>query len=99
GLIILAPFIITIYAVTALFSFIDNILPDLIGQFLPHWTGIDETGRPTKIPGIGFVLVVLLVMGVGYVSSSFIVGRLVDLFDKILERTPGIKIIYTTLKD
>ena len=36
---------------------------------------------------------------VGYVSSSFIVSKLVDLFDNILEKTPGIKIIYSTIKD
>lgn len=99
GLIILAPIIITIYAVTALFNLIDNILPDIAGRFFPHWVGVDEQGKTNVIPGIGFVLVILTVMVVGYVSSSFIVGRFVDLFDKVLERTPGIRIIYSTLKD
>jgi uncharacterized membrane protein len=61
--------------------------------------GIDSFGRVTKFPGLGFIVVILIVVGVGYVSSSFIVGRLVELFDKILERTPGIKIIYSTVKD
>lgn len=97
GLIILAPIIITIYAVTALFNFIDNILPDVLGRLFPHW--VDSNGRPNRIPGIGFVIVILTVIVVGYISSSFIVGRLVDLFDKILERTPGIKIIYSPVKD
>lgn len=99
GLIILAPIAITIYAVTALFNFIDNILPDIAGQLFPQWVGVDEQGNSDIPPGIGFLIVVLTVVGVGYVSSSFIVGRLVYLFDKVLERTPGIKIIYTTLKD
>ena len=98
GLIILAPIIITIYAVTALFNFIDNILPEAFGRILPHW-GVDDRGVPLKIPGIGFVVLILTVVFVGYISSSFIVGRLVDLFDTILERTPGIKIIYSTVKD
>jgi len=98
GLIILAPIIITIYAVTALFNFIDNILPDVVGRFFPHWTGVDQ-GNPLKIPGIGFIILILTVIFVGYISSSFIVGRLVDLFDTILDRTPGIKIIYSTVKD
>ena len=98
GLIILAPIIITIYAVTALFNFIDNILPVGFGRIFPHW-GVDEHGRAVKIPGIGFGVLILTVVFVGYISSSFVVGRLVDLFDTILERTPGIKIIYTTVKD
>lgn len=99
GLIILAPIAITIYAVTALFNFIDNILPSLIGYFNPNVLGTDAGGNPKKIPGLGFILVTFIVILVGYISSSFIVSKLVDLFDKILERTPGIKILYSTVKD
>jgi len=99
GVIILAPIILTFYAVTALFNFIDNILPDIAGRFFPSPFGVDQLGNPRKIPGIGFVVVIAAVVLLGYVSSSFIVGRMVDLLDTVLERTPGIKIIYTTLKD
>lgn len=99
GLIILAPIIVTIYAVSGLFKFIDNILPDVAGTIFPHWVGVDNQGQPRKIPGIGFVILLLMVIFVGYISSSFIVARLVELFDKILERTPGIKLIYSTVKD
>lgn len=98
GLIILAPIIITVYAVTALFNFIDNILPAALGRIVPQW-GAGGHGNPLKIPGIGFIILILTVIFVGYISSSFVVGRLVDLFDTILERTPGIKIIYSTVKD
>jgi uncharacterized membrane protein len=99
GLIILAPIAITIYAVTVLFNFIDSILPDLIANTFPQLLQTDEKGNVRTIPGVGFVLVILIVIGVGYISSSFIVSRLVELFDKILERTPGIKVVYTTVKD
>jgi uncharacterized membrane protein len=99
GLIILAPIAITIYAVTALFNFVDGILPSLIQKVFPHWIGSDAEGLPNKIPGLGFVLVIFIVILVGYMASSFVVSRLVDLFDKILERTPGIKLIYSTIKD
>ena len=99
GLIILAPIAITVWAVTSLFNFVDNILPDLIERIAPSLLPNDATGHPIKIPGLGSIVVILVVIGVGYISSSFIVGRLVELFDKVLERTPGIKIIYTTVKD
>ncbi len=99
GLIILAPIAITVLAVTSLFDFVDNILPDIIERIAPNLLKNDETGKPVRIPGIGFILVVLIVIGVGYISSSFIVGRFVELFDKVLERTPGIKLIYSTVKD
>jgi uncharacterized membrane protein len=99
GLIILAPIAITIYAVTVLFNWIDSILPDLVANTFPQLLQTDEKGNVRTIPGVGFVLVILIVIGVGYISSSFVVGRLVELFDKILERTPGIKLVYTTVKD
>jgi uncharacterized membrane protein len=99
GLIILAPIAITIYAVSALFNFIDNILPSVIERIFPHLFGTSSDGNPRKFPGLGFVLVTLIVIFVGYISSLFIVGRMVSLFDKVLERTPGIKLIYSTVKD
>lgn len=99
GLIILAPISITIWAVTILFDTVDNILPNLIERIAPSLLPNDAEGNPIKIPGAGFILVLLIVIGVGYISGSFIIGRTMELFDKILERTPGIKVIYSTVKD
>lgn len=96
GVIIVAPIAITVWAVTALFNSVDNILPSLIDRLFPNLFGADQ---PKKIPGLGFIVVILIVIGIGYISSSFIFSRMVELFDKLLERTPGIKIIYTTVKD
>jgi uncharacterized membrane protein len=98
GLIILAPTTITLWAVVSLFNWVDGILPDFIHHIFPR-LALDENGNPKRIPGLGFILVTGIVLAVGYVSSSFIVSKLVELFDYILERTPGIKIIYTTIKD
>ncbi|HTQ28048.1 MAG TPA: DUF502 domain-containing protein [Puia sp.] len=99
GLIILAPISITIFAVVSLFNWIDGILPNLLHSLFPKAMGLDEFGNPRRYPGLGFVIVIFVVFLVGYVSSSFVVGRLVELFDNILEKTPGIKIIYSTVKD
>ncbi|MBS1935838.1 MAG: DUF502 domain-containing protein, partial [Bacteroidetes bacterium] len=99
GLIILAPIIITIWAVSSLFDWIDGILPNFIHRIFPNLMGTDESGAPKRIPGLGFIVVILIVLLVGYISSSFVVSKLVELFDNILEKTPGIKIIYSTLKD
>ncbi|HEX3079762.1 MAG TPA: DUF502 domain-containing protein [Puia sp.] len=98
GLIILAPITITFWAVLSLFNWVDSILPDFIHRLFPR-LALDENGNPRHIPGLGFILVMVIVLGVGYVSSSFIVSKLVELFDNILEKTPGIKIIYSTIKD
>lgn len=99
GLVILAPIVITAWAVLSLFNYVDGILPNLLHVLFPDLVKLNPQGEPEKIPGLGFLVVVLIVLSVGYISSLFFVSKFVDLFDRILERTPGIKIIYTTVKD
>lgn len=99
GLVIIAPLGVTIYAVVWLFTTVDNILPNIIHSMFPNLLREDGQGELKRIPGIGFVVVILIVMLVGRVSSSFVMSRLVDLLDGMLERTPGIKFIYSSVKD
>ena len=98
GLIILAPIAITIFAVTALFNFIDGILPNLVQQIFPNLVGTHEDGSPRRIPGLGFIVVIIIVLLVGYMSS-FLAGGVLNVFGRFLEKIPGIKVIYTTVKD
>ena len=98
GLLILAPIAITLWAIAAVFSFIDGILPNMVHIIVPGLME-DTQGNIRHIPGVGFVLVISLVLLVGYVSSSFIFTKIVEVFDKVLQKTPGIKFIYSTLKD
>ncbi|UYQ92317.1 DUF502 domain-containing protein [Chitinophaga horti] len=92
GLLILAPISITGFMLYWAFDKIDNIIPrDLIDSNSPL--------AFVKYKGVGFILILILVLVVGYISSSFIVGRLIDMFDHMIERTPFIKYIYTSVKD
>jgi uncharacterized membrane protein len=93
GLVIIAPIGITLYAVIWLFTTVDSILPNIMHYLFP---GVIE---PVRIPGLGFIVVILVVLLVGKLSSSFFVGKLVDLMNSVLERTPGVKIIYSSVKD
>ncbi len=99
GIVIIAPVAVTIYAVVLVFNTVDNILPNIIHSLFPGLLGVYADGSPKKIPGIGFIVVILLVVLVGKISSSFVVSRLVDAVDYLLERTPGIKFIYTSVKE
>jgi uncharacterized membrane protein len=98
GLLILAPIAITFWAITSLFIFIDGILPNLLYGIVPKLMK-DAQGNVRHITGLGFVVVILLIVTVGYVSSNYIFSKVVDAFDKLLEKTPGIKFIYSTLKE
>jgi uncharacterized membrane protein len=99
GMVILAPIVITIWAVLSLFNLIDDILPNLLHVLFPDFVKLTPQGYPEKIPGLGFLVLVIILFLVGYISSSFIISKLVELFDNILEKTPGVKIIYSTVKD
>jgi uncharacterized membrane protein len=98
GLLILAPISITIWAITAAFNFVDGILPNLLHSIFPG-SMEDTNGQIKHIPGLGFILIIGIVLFVGYISSSFIFNKIVSAFDLILQKTPGIKFIYSTLKD
>jgi uncharacterized membrane protein len=52
-----------------------------------------------QIPGVGFVIIILFVILVGWVSSHFLMGSFISFFDTWMERTPGVKFIYTSTKD
>jgi uncharacterized membrane protein len=99
GVIILAPISLTIWTVVAVFNWIDNILPNTLHNLFPRLVDIDQFGLPRRIPGLGFIIFIGIALLAGYVSSSFIVSRLMEMADHMLEKTPGIKLIYTTIKD
>jgi uncharacterized membrane protein len=99
GMIVLAPIGITLWVVVGLFRWIDGFLPNLINSLFPDLLEKDAAGNLRSLPGLGFVVVVVLVLLVGWISSLFVVGRLVTLLDTVLEKTPGIKFIYSSVKD
>jgi uncharacterized membrane protein len=68
-------------------------------DFFPNLLEKDAAGNLRSLPGLGFIVVVALVLLVGWISSLFVVGRLVTLLDTVLEKTPGIKFIYSSVKD
>jgi uncharacterized membrane protein len=98
GVILLAPIGVTIWVIVSLFNWVDNFLPNLLNTLFPVKFAMVD-GRIPKVTGLGFVVAIAMVLLIGWLSSLFFVERLVAVFDKILERTPGIKIIYSSVKD
>lgn len=84
GLVIIGPIAATIGIIWYFISAIDNIIPSLSAQ----------------MPGIVFIIVILSTALIGFIGNKFIIGKvIVDSFDYLLEHTPGIKFIYTSLKE
>ena len=98
GVILLAPIGVTVWVVVSLFNWVDNFLPNVLNLLFPlQFAAVN--GQIPKVTGLGFVVAITLVLIVGWLSNLFVVEKLINIFDKILEKTPGVKIIYSSVKD
>ena len=92
GLLIIAPVTITIYAIYWVVSSIDSLIP--------IFTETDAEGKVrVQNYGLGFLIVIAAICLIGYFSAFFIKLKLFNLFDSLLQRAPGVRFIYTTVKD
>jgi uncharacterized membrane protein len=98
GVIVLAPIGVTIWVVVSLFNWVDNFLPNVLSILFPQ-KFIAVNGQIPKVTGLGFLVAITFVLIVGWLSSLFFIERLMSIFDKLLEKTPGVKIIYSSVKD
>ncbi len=98
GIIIIAPIGITIYVVVWMFSLVDNFLPDILYALFPNWMTAPD-GSLRTIPGLGFLMVVIIVTIIGWISTSFVVSKILSFLNRLLEQMPGIKYIYSAVRD
>lgn len=78
------------------------LAPIGITAYVLYWLfeRVDGILRPyVNIPGLGFALIILFVILVGWISSNFLMGGILSIFDHWMEKTPVIKFIYTSTKD
>ena len=97
GLLILAPIAVTIYSIYWIVSTVDPWLPifrEEVKDFQGH-----VIGHKVKNYGLGFVVILVAIILIGYLSSFFIQSKIFGLFDSWLEKTPGIKYIYSSVRD
>jgi uncharacterized membrane protein len=92
GLLVTAPVAITGYLIYWFVSSVDSWIPLMTVQ--------DASGNITNQNyGLGFIVIIVALIVIGYLSSNFITSRIFSLFDHWLERAPGIKFIYSSVKD
>ncbi len=51
------------------------------------------------IPGAGFVLTILIITGVGFLTSNFLARRALEWLEGLLTRLPFVRLVYTAIKD
>jgi len=87
GLLALLPLAITAYVFYLVYSFLDNLIGDLIQAIFDF-----------RIPGIGFAAALLLIMVVGFIASNIIGKKLVGFSDTIFQRLPLARGIYSSAR-
>ena len=86
GILVLAPTALTAWVVWTLFQFFDNIL------------GFQLRQLGVSVVGLGFVLLNLLLLLLGFVATNILGRRAFALWDRVMHRVPLINKIYSTLR-
>lgn len=88
GLLLTAPAGITIFIVYVVFENIDEPIRNYLYEII-H----------IRIPGIGLVIVFLVITFLGILGQTFIFRPVRHMIEKLLKKLPIIKLIYTSLND
>lgn len=86
GILVLAPTALTLWVVWKLFKFFDDIL------------GSELRARGISVVGLGFVLLNVLLVLLGFATTNFLGKRLFSLWDRLMHRVPLINKLYATLR-
>lgn len=92
GLLVWLPLVATYVVLSFAINLIDRSLLLLPVAYRPEtWIGF-------KIPGLGVILTVLLVMITGLIAANFFGRRLVSAWESILSRIPLVRTVYGAVK-
>ncbi len=84
GLFYLAPFTITLFIIYKLLKFLITSMDGLL---------------PYHIPGLGLLVIIIGITIIGFLGSTIIFKPLLKAVDKIMDRAPLIRIIYSAIRD
>lgn len=88
GVLLLAPVVVTLYIIFAMFKVVDDAVNDLL-----------EAIFSVRIRGLGIIATVIIITLIGFLSSTLVFRPLFIMFEHGIARVPMINIIYTSLKD
>ncbi|MEX2649098.1 MAG: DUF502 domain-containing protein [Alphaproteobacteria bacterium] len=93
GVIVTAPISLTIYLVVLFIDFVDSrVMPFIPARYNP------ETYLPFSVPGLGIIVMIVLLTAVGAISVGLIGRTAVRMGEHLVERMPVVRSIYGALK-
>ena len=91
GLLFWIPLALTVLVIKFFLEVVNNLVP---ARFLPETL----LNLDTSIPGSGFVFVVLILVITGALVTNILGRKLLDLWERALNKIPGFRNIYNALK-
>lgn len=92
GLLFVVPIAVTVYVVIKAVVWLDNLLPVKVPIPVPGAESYD-------LPGLGILLIASIITVVGYIGTRFVRNPVFAIFEGLIERTPLLKLIYSSVKD
>ncbi len=92
GVLITVPVLVTVYILYALIIWLDNLFPFNFSVKIPL---LGKVG----LHGFGIFAIFIIITIVGYFASSLVANPAFILFERLFNRTPLIKIVYSSVKD
>lgn len=93
GVLVTAPFAITLYVAWALIDFVDTRIKPLIPpQYNP------ETYLPFGVPGIGLIFLIVALTLIGYLTAGLLGRFFIGWGERLLARMPVVRSIYSAAK-
>lgn len=89
GILTIVPIILVVYVIYKTFMFLDSMLGNMLKPYM----------QDSYIPGIGLLSTLVLITILGWLSTRFITGSIIKLIDRLLERIPFVKTVYSVIKD
>ena len=89
GVLTIVPIILVVYVVYKTFMFLDSILGNVLKPYMEE----------DYIPGIGLLATIALITLLGWMSTKFFTGTVIRIIDRLLEKIPIVKTIYSVIKD
>jgi len=92
GLVVILPVFITAYVIWFLIRAMDVVLKYVPAKYLP------DTYSPVHIPGIGLILVIIIILAVGILFRNLAGRKVVHFWENMVDRIPIVRILYSGVK-
>ena len=89
GLLFVVPLAVTLYVLIRSILWIDGLLPFQVPVKVP---GLDRI----EIPGLGLLVIFLFISLIGFLGSRYIRNPFFAYLEKLVEKAPLTKLIYTS---